>query len=169
MRPKSVILRYNTELASYRNSPVNVIRNRCIADAGIHFGRSFRAGWGPNLTFISYASLNNSCTTQRSKTQYTYDHLHTFLGTNQSGNTDPTSMTVIQRLQVCAGKTENNYLQGPLEAHLELQLDACQIDSDQNDCPVATNDGSMIASLLNDHKRLETTITDYSELNSSSR
>ena len=153
VRPKTVVLKSRTELIPFKDSIINRLRSKCIADAGIQMGRMFKPSWGPGLTLISLS-------TQEQAANIPLRNSVTQLGSYISGRFlgDMTSTSIVQRLQILGGSgVEIDYLitfKESVEGHLRVQLEHC-IMGQEGDCPaIAAATGSSGIAALHAHCNL---------------
>ncbi|KAL0126104.1 hypothetical protein PUN28_004910 [Cardiocondyla obscurior] len=133
VRPVTSVLKYHYEVVPLKESRLNRLRFRCIADAGIYMGRTFRPSWGTGLTLLSLS-------TQEQATKMPLQSSFTQLNLYVSGRLadDISSTVIVQRLQILGGDKYDTETQktfkDSIERHLRIQLDHCVMNYER-DCP----------------------------------
>lgn len=128
--PVTSVLKYHYEVVPLKESRLNKLRFRCVADTGIYMGRTFRPSWGAGLTLLSLSTQEQATKMQL---RSTFSQLSRYV----SGRlTDDVSSTVIvQRLQILGGdEYDMKMFKDSIECHLRIQLEHCVMGHD-GDCP----------------------------------
>ncbi|XP_036147663.1 nuclear pore complex protein Nup98-Nup96 isoform X2 [Monomorium pharaonis] len=128
--PVTSVLKYHYEVVPLKESRLNRLRFRCVADAGIYMGRTFRPSWGTGLTLLSLS-------TQEQATKMQLRSAFSQLSRYVSGRLadDVSSTVIVQRLQILGGdEYDARTFSDSIERHLRIQLDHC-VMGHEGDCP----------------------------------
>ncbi|XP_046478891.1 nuclear pore complex protein Nup98-Nup96 isoform X1 [Neodiprion pinetum] len=133
VKPATVVLQFSSEVLPLKESIVGKLNARCVADIGIQMGRSFRVGWGPDLTLVSLS-------TQKQAAIVPLHGKFSDLGSYVSGRlSNDTTSSIVQRLQIVGGGGDDvehiETFKESIVGHLRIQLNHC-ILGHEGDCPV---------------------------------
>ncbi|XP_077255171.1 nuclear pore complex protein Nup98-96 isoform X1 [Temnothorax americanus] len=128
--PVTSVLKYHYEVVPLEESRLNRLRFRCIADAGIYMGRTFRPSWGAGLTLLSLSTQEQATKMQL---RSTFSQLSRYLSGRLAD--DISSTVIVQRLQILGGdEYDTKTFKDSIERHLRIQLDHC-VMGHEGDCP----------------------------------
>ncbi|XP_011861839.1 PREDICTED: nuclear pore complex protein Nup98-Nup96 isoform X3 [Vollenhovia emeryi] len=128
--PVTSVLKYHYEVVPLKESRLNRLRFRCVADAGIYMGRKFRASWGAGLTLLSLSTQEQATKMQL---RSTFSQLSRYVSGRLAD--DVSSTAIVQRLQILGGEEyDMKTFQDSVERHLRVQLDHC-VMGHEGDCP----------------------------------
>lgn len=128
--PVTSVLKYHYEAVPLEESRLNRLRFRCIADAGIYMGRTFRPSWGAGLTLLSLSTQEQATKMQL---RSTFSQLNRYLSGRLAD--DVSSTVIVQRLQILGGdEYDTKTFKDSIERHLRIQLDHC-VMGHEGDCP----------------------------------
>ncbi|XP_050452741.1 nuclear pore complex protein Nup98-Nup96 [Cataglyphis hispanica] len=129
--PITSVLKYHYEIVPLKQSRLNRLRFRCIADTGIQMGRMFRPSWGAGLTLLSLSTQDQATKVQL---QSTFSQLSHYVSGRLADDT--TSTAIVQRLQILSGDEHDiTMFKDSIERHLRIQLDHC-VMGHERDCPI---------------------------------
>lgn len=129
--PITSVLKYHYEIVPLKESRLNKLRFRCIADTGIQMGRMFRPSWGAGLTLLS---LSTQAQATKVQLQSTFSQLNRYVSGRLAD--DNTSTAIVQRLQILSGDEDDiRMFKDSIERHLRIQLDHC-VMGHEGDCPI---------------------------------
>lgn len=129
--PITSVLKYHYEIVPLKESRLNKLRFRCIADTGIQMGRMFRPSWGAGLTLLS---LSTQAQATKVQLQSTFSQLSHYVSGRLAD--DITSTAIVQRLQILSGDEDDiRMFKDSIERHLRIQLDNC-VMGHEGDCPI---------------------------------
>lgn len=126
--PITSVLKYHYEIVPLKESRLNKMRFRCIADTSIQMGRMFRPSWGAGLTLLSLSTQEQATKVQL---QSTFSQLNHYVSGRLAD--DITSTAIVQRLQILSG--DIRMFKDSIERHLRIQLDHC-VMGHEGDCPI---------------------------------
>lgn len=128
--PVTSVLKYHFEVVPLKNSCLNKLRFRCVADVGVQMGRMFRPSWGVGLTLLSLSTQDQATNMQL---QSAFSQLSRYVSGRLADDT--TSTAIVQRLQILGGDEDDiKTFKDSIERHLRIQLDHCVMGQD-GDCP----------------------------------
>lgn len=129
--PVTSVLKYHFEVVPLKNSRLNKLQFRCVADTGVQMGRMFRPSWGVGLTLLSLSTQDQA---KNVKLQSAFSQLGSYVSGRLVGDT--TSTTIVQRLQILGGDEDDiKTFKDSIDRHLRIQLEHCVIGQD-GDCPI---------------------------------
>lgn len=129
--PITSVLKYHYEVVPLKESRLNKLRFRCIADTGIQMGRMFRPSWGAGLTLLSLSTQEQATKVQL---QGAFNQLSHYVSGRLPNDT--TSTAIVQRLQILGGDEDDiRMFKDSIERHLRIQLDHC-VMGHERDCPI---------------------------------
>ncbi|XP_025995170.1 nuclear pore complex protein Nup98-Nup96 isoform X2 [Solenopsis invicta] len=138
--PITSVLKYHYEVVPLKESRLNRLRFRCVADAGVYMGRTFRPSWGAGLTLLSLSTQEQATKMQL---RSAFSHLSRYVSGRPVD--DVSSTVIVQRLQILGGdEYDAKTFRDSIERHLRIQLDHCVIGHEE-DCPtfnVATDNAN---------------------------
>ncbi|XP_032667417.1 nuclear pore complex protein Nup98-Nup96 isoform X2 [Odontomachus brunneus] len=129
--PVTSILKYHFEVVPLKESRLNKLQFRCVADTGVQMGRMFRPSWGVGLTLLSLSTQDQATKVQL---QSAFSQLSSYVSGRLAD--DITSTAIVQRLQILGGDEDDiKTFKDSIDRHLRIQLDHCVIGQD-GDCPI---------------------------------
>lgn len=128
--PMTSVLKCHYEIVPLEESKLNKLRFRCIADAGIYMGRTFRPSWGAGLTLLSLSTQEQATKMQL---RSTFSQLSRYISGRLAD--DVSSTVIVQRLQILGGdEYDTKTFKDSIERHLRIQLNHC-VMGHEGDCP----------------------------------
>lgn len=128
--PMTSVLKCHYEIVPLKESKLNKLRFRCIADAGIYMGRTFRPSWGAGLTLLSLSTQEQATKMQL---RSTFSQLSRYISGRLAD--DISSTVIVQRLQILGGdEYDTKTFKDSIERHLRIQLNHC-VMGHEGDCP----------------------------------
>ncbi|XP_011153337.1 nuclear pore complex protein Nup98-Nup96 isoform X2 [Harpegnathos saltator] len=129
--PVTSVLKYQFEVVPLKESRLNKLQFRCVADTGVQMGRMFRPSWGVGLTLLSLSTHKQASKVQL---QSAFSQLSNYVSGRLAD--DITSTAIVQRLQILGGDEDDiKAFKDSIDRHLRIQLEHCVIGQD-GDCPI---------------------------------